>query len=249
MAKAYDRVEWSFLEKMMRTMGFPHRFVNLIMGCVTTVSYSLLIQGCPFGHIIPTRGLRQGDPISPYLFLIVAEGFSALLQQAERDSRLQGVSIAPSAPSINHLFFADDSLLFCNAVPAEALELKRIFGVYEEASGQKVNLEKSAICFSPSTPMSIQEAIREILTVPIVPCHERYLGLPTIVGRDKKKLFSTIKDRVWNKVNGWQGKLLSKAGKEILIKAVCQAIPSYSMSVFRLPVGLCRELEGIIAQY
>ncbi|CAL8993088.1 unnamed protein product [Prunus brigantina] len=249
MAKAYDRVEWLFLEKMMRTMGFPPRFIQLIMGCVSTVSYSLLIQGRPFGHIIPSRGLRQGDPISPYLFLIVAEAFSALLQQAERDSRVQGVSIAPSAPSINHLFFADDSLLFCNAGINEALELKRIFGVYEAASGQKVNLGKSAICFSPSTPRGMQEDIRQLLHVSLVPCHERYLGLPTIVGKDKKKLFRSVKERVWHKVNGWQGKLLSKAGKEVLIKAVCQAIPSYSMSVFRMPAGLCREIESILAQF
>ncbi|CAB4316864.1 unnamed protein product [Prunus armeniaca] len=249
MAKAYGRVEWQFLEQMLRTMGFPIRFIQLIMGCVTTVSYSLLIQGRPFGRIIPSRGLRQGDPISPYLFLIVAEAFSALLQQAERDSRLHGVSIAPSAPSINHLFFADDSLLFCNAGTTEALELKRIFGVYELASGQKVNLGKSALCFSPSTPRVLQDDIRQLLNVTLVPCHERYLGLPTIVGKDKKKLFRTVKDRVWNKVNGWQGKLLSKAGKEVLIKSVCQAIPSYSMSVFRLPVGLCREIESIIAKF
>ncbi|CAL2260000.1 unnamed protein product [Prunus armeniaca] len=149
---AYYRVEWQFLEQMLRTMGFPIRFIQLIMGCVTTVSYLLLIQGRPFGRIIPSRGLRQGDPISPYLFLIVAEAFSVLLQQAERDSRLHGVSIAPSAHSINHLFFADDSLPFCNAGTTEALELKRIFGVYEAASGQKVNLGKSALCFSPSPP-------------------------------------------------------------------------------------------------
>lgn len=97
------------------------------MGCVTIVSYSLLIQGWPFGHIIPSQGLRQDDPIPPYLFLIMAEAFSALLQQAEKDSTLQGVSIAPSAPAINHLFFAYDSLLFCNGGTAEALELTRIF--------------------------------------------------------------------------------------------------------------------------
>ncbi|CAL2247000.1 unnamed protein product [Prunus armeniaca] len=209
----------------------------------------VLPEGRPFGRIIPSRGLRQGDPISPYLFLIVAEAFSTLLQQAERDSRLHGVSIAPFAPSINHLFFADDSLLFCNAGTTEALVLKRIFGVYKAASGQKVNLGKSALCFSPSTPRVLQDDIRQLLNVTLVPCHERYLGLPTVVGKDKKKLFRTVKDRVWNKVNGWQGKLLSKAGKEVLIKSICQAIPSYSMSVFCLPIGLCREIESIIAKF
>ncbi|CAL8157081.1 unnamed protein product [Prunus armeniaca] len=122
--------------------------------------YGFPNPGRPFGRIIPSRGLRQGDPISPYLFLIMAKAFSVLLQQAERDSRLHGVSIAPSAPSINHLFFADDSLPFYNAGTTEALELEHIFGVYEAASGQKVNLGKSALCFSPSTPRVLQDDIR-----------------------------------------------------------------------------------------
>lgn len=141
MAKAYDRVEWSFLRRMMEIMGFPARFVDLIMNCVSTVSYSVLIQGKPFGRITPTRGIRQGDPISPYLFLLVAEGFSSLLRKAQRDNLIHGVSIARGAPSISHLFFADDSLLFCDATVKDCLKLREIFGVYEEASGQKINID------------------------------------------------------------------------------------------------------------
>ena len=85
MSKAYDRVEWSFLEEMMIQMGFQRRWVNLIMKCVSTVSYRISVNGGLSDVIKPQRGLRQGNPLSPYLFLICAEGFSALLSRAERE--------------------------------------------------------------------------------------------------------------------------------------------------------------------
>ncbi|KAI5338016.1 hypothetical protein L3X38_017287 [Prunus dulcis] len=112
MAKAYDRVELVFLERMIPTMEFSDRFIQLIMGCITSVSYSLLIQGLPLGHLTPTRGLRQGDPLSSYLFLLMTEAFSALLHKANRDTQVCRVSIAHS---LNHVFFAYDGLLFCDA--------------------------------------------------------------------------------------------------------------------------------------
>ncbi|KAK1677746.1 hypothetical protein QYE76_038594 [Lolium multiflorum] len=111
MSKAYDRVEWHFLEAMMLKMGFQRRFVELIMQCVTTVKYRVKVNGDLTDEMVPTRGLRQGDLLSPYLFLLCAEAFSSLLRKAEDDNLIQGVKICPLAPSISHLLFADDSLI------------------------------------------------------------------------------------------------------------------------------------------
>ena len=88
MSKAYDRVEWCFLKKIMERMGFNEKWISLIMNCITTVSYSMLINGVAHGCITPTRGLRQGDPISPYLFLLCSEGFTGLILEATRNNRL-----------------------------------------------------------------------------------------------------------------------------------------------------------------
>jgi hypothetical protein len=111
MSKAYDRVEWSFLGQMMEKLGFCQRWIQLIMKCVSTVSYRIKVNGALSESFEPERGLRQGDPLSPYLFLLCAEGFSALLAKAEEDGLISGVKICRNAPSISHLLFVDDSLI------------------------------------------------------------------------------------------------------------------------------------------
>lgn len=149
MAKAYDRVKWYFLEAMMRKLGFNNRGLTLIMDFITSVTYSVHVRGSSVGLITLSRGLRQGDPLSPYLFLICAEGLSALLRQAQRKNLIHGVAVVRGAPSISHLLFADDSLLFCHAHLLDCQNLLNIIRLYQRGSGQKVNFEKSAACFSP----------------------------------------------------------------------------------------------------
>jgi hypothetical protein len=104
MSKAYDRVEWRFLEAVMRKMGFNEKWVSLIMMCVRSVRYSILVNGSPQGLIIPSRGIRQGDPISPYLFLLCAEALSSMLHKAHGDGVLTGVPTSKKGPKLSHLF-------------------------------------------------------------------------------------------------------------------------------------------------
>ena len=135
MSKAYDRVEWSFLEKMMIRLGFHEQWVSTIMKCVTTVTYRIKVNGELTEEIVLECGLRQGDPLSPYWFLICAEAFLCLLHAAEESGELEGVKVCQDAPSINHLFFADDSLLLLKADAWSANHLQDILSLYEECSG------------------------------------------------------------------------------------------------------------------
>jgi hypothetical protein len=249
MSKAYDRVEWIFLEKIMSRMGFHQKWISLMTECISTVSYSILVNGEPHGYIKPSRGLRQGDPLSPYLFLLCAEGLHSLIKKAERDGDIQGISLCREGPKITHLFFADDSLLFSKATPNACEKIQDILDQYEKASGQQVNRDKTTIYFSKNTPEASQNVIKEALEVPIIRQYEKYLGLPSLVGRNRSVSFTQIKERVWQKLKGWKEKLLSQAGREILIKAVAQAIPTYSMSCFRLPAKLCNELEAMVRRF
>lgn len=115
MMKAYDRVEWNYLEAVMKNIGLHPVWVAKVTQCVTTVSFSVLLNGGRLEEFCPTRGIRQGDPISPYLFLLAAEGFSCLLKSKGNNESVKGVVVAPTAPPVNHLLFADDSLLMFKA--------------------------------------------------------------------------------------------------------------------------------------
>ncbi|KAL5541281.1 hypothetical protein UlMin_042503 [Ulmus minor] len=249
MAKAYDRVEWSFIREVMRKLGFSEGWIKKIMDCVTSVYYSLLINGEKVGYIRPSRGLRQGDPLSPYLFLLCAEGLSSLIHTFERTGQLQGMRCGTNGPTISHLFFADDSLLFLEASPASCYAIKEILLQYEKASGQLVNYSKSAVCFGPGISEEDIGRMVDTLGVAQVKCHEHYLGLPCFSGKNKSKLFASIKDRVWNKLCGWKSKLLSAGGREILTKAIIQAIPTYSMNMFQIPISLIKELHRLCARF
>jgi hypothetical protein len=145
MSKAYDRVEWHFLESMMRKMGFDEMWISLIMKCCSSVKYRFKVNGVLTEEVIPGRGLRQGDPISPYLFLICAEAFSSMLNKAEQDGSLEGIKICPGAPSFNHLLFADDSLILLKVSEESSLHLQNILNLYEVCSGQTINVDKSSI--------------------------------------------------------------------------------------------------------
>ena len=135
---------------------------------VSTVSYSTLINGEPHGYIKPSRGLRQGDPLSPYLFLLCAEGLHSLLQRVKNVGDIHGVSISWSGPKLTHLFFANDSLLFCKATTNEIKCIQNILTEYELASGQQVNRQKTTFFFSNSTPRHIKDSIQAMLGVPVI---------------------------------------------------------------------------------
>ncbi|XP_052484514.1 uncharacterized protein LOC128039852 [Gossypium raimondii] len=213
MSKVNDRVECDFLPGMMRHLGFHEDWIVLIMCCVCFVTYSVSLNGASGDWFTPSRGLRQGDPLSSYLFLICVEGFSLLIQEAKTKEMMMGAPIGREKFSVNHLFFADDCVLFGDASREGAEVVRAIIHEYEMVSGQRVNFEKSHIYFGANVDSSVQEDIVNLFGVRLASNPEKYLGLPLMVGRRKKWAFAHFVDRFRKRVEGWSMRYLSMGAK------------------------------------
>lgn len=161
-----------------------------------TVTYSITHGGEVFGSITPTRGIRQGDPLSPYLFILCAEGLSSLIRKYEREKWIHGCKIAQRAPIISHMLFADDSYIYCRATDEEAHHMLQLLKIFEKAAGQKVNLDKSSVFFSKNTSIDIKSKVLSILEMRMADDRSLYLGLPNTVGRNKTVVFGFLKDKI-----------------------------------------------------
>ena len=131
----------------------------------------------------------------------------------------------------------------------DLLALQDILDLYEKAFGQQINRGKTTIFYSKSILVERKVELSNFLGVPKVKEYEKYLGLPVVVGRNKRASLNYIKERVWNKLQGWKEQLLSQVGREVLLKVVVQAIPTFAMSCFKLLVGLCHDIEMLIRKF
>lgn len=234
---------------MLLKLGFARQWIEWMMFCVSFIDFRVLVNDQLIGLIFPGRGLRQGDPLSPYLYVLCAEGLTALFKDAERSGQLHGCKVCKGAPSVSHLLFTDDSILFFQSSITEARRVEEILNIYEVASGQAINYSKSGIVFSSNVVDVLQDAISFILEVWGSLDMNRYLGMPSLIGRRKKAVFSYLKDRLWKKIQAWSKTCFSKSGKEVLVKSVVQALPTYMMSVFLLPTSLMEELERMMNSF
>ncbi|KAL4347013.1 hypothetical protein GQ457_17G011280 [Hibiscus cannabinus] len=205
--------------------GFSEIWVGLIMRCISTVSFSVRVNGSLSLTFSPERGLRQGDPLSPFLFLICTQGLSSLLMMEHNEGRLGGLCASRNGPKVNHLLFVDDSMLFIRNSTSEAQRLKHILHLYTQTSGQLVNYDKSTVYFSPNIPASDRDHISTILHIREVHDPGIYLRVPLAVGINKNAAFGFVRDKVNSRISSWKKILLSFGGREIFIKAVAQSLP------------------------
>ncbi|KAA3473267.1 reverse transcriptase [Gossypium australe] len=205
----------------MYKLGFKENFIELIKRCLNSVRYSILINGKEGSSFRSSRGLRQGDPLSPYLFLFCGEGLSALMRLACQEKKISGAKVCRGSPTITHLMFAYDCILFGEVSNRGVNVFKDILSEYEACSGQCVNFKKSKVFFSPNVTDQDRSLVVQVLGVRCSNDPERYLGLPNMVGHRMKQ-----------RINNWSTKYISQG-----------AIPTYAMSCFLLPKFLCSELE------
>ena len=187
MEKVFNRMQWNFILSILGKLGFSPIWINWIRLCITSASFSFLLNGSPFGCISPKRGLRQGDPISLFLFIIGSEVLSRLLFQGERTGSIKGLKIYKHCSAIHHLLFADDLFIFGKATLTEASSINLCLVKYCNWSGQSINAFKSSICFTKNAfPSSV---ISNIFPFNTNFTKSIYLGLPILMGNSKREAF------------------------------------------------------------
>ena len=173
------------------------------------MNFAILLNGDPGQKFAPSRGLRQGDPLSPYLFLLVNEVLSLLIHKESKENRIIGVRMSPSGPSISHILFADDTLIFLKAEEENCRRLNKVIDDYCRALGQQVNKAKSNIFFGANVPMDLSTKLSAILNIEIVRDPGLYLGVPAIWGISKNYGLAYVKERILKKLQGWKKSFLS----------------------------------------
>ncbi|KAL9687678.1 hypothetical protein QQ045_032085 [Rhodiola kirilowii] len=249
MSKVYDRVNWQFLENLQLRLGFLVSWVRKIIKCVTTVTCYFRVNDVVSEVVVPERGIRQGDPISPYLFIICMEWLAFACIQKQEEGRMVGVKICRSAPSISHLFFADDCLLFMKATLQNVVALKDILERFQLLARQKLNYDKSEMFFGKNVAATYAQVLCNFLGVKRGKVLSKYLGMPIFFKARKLAAFKEVEEKCWRRVHGWKEKWLSLAGKEILIKSILQDVPVFIMSCFKIHVELCKRLAIIIFSF
>ncbi|CAL5367336.1 unnamed protein product [Camellia sinensis] len=246
--KAFDSVNWEFLFSLMSSFGFGPKWISWIKTCVSTPRVSILVNGSPTHEFSPQRGLRQGDPLSPFLFNLVAEGLNILLNRALNLGILHGVSVGVNGVLLSHLQFADDSIFFCKADLDQVVIVKRLLRCFEVLSGLRINYHKSVVCGVGLHDECLNE-IASLLNCQVQRLPLKFLGLPLGANPGRKSTWKPVLDNIRSRLSGWKRKMLSFAGRLTLIKSVLSSLPVYYLSLFKMPEGVAREIEKIEANF
>ncbi|KAL5575717.1 hypothetical protein UlMin_017416 [Ulmus minor] len=246
--KAYDRVSWQFINEALLAYGFDARWVGWVSKCISFATMKLLINGAYFRDIKPKRGLRQGDPLSPYLFILCTEILSRLFMSKVENGLIHGFKLSRSGPPLHHLLFADDIFVFGKACITEASHIKETLDSFYSWSGLSFNSSKSSIFFSGNTRGAVANQLTGFLGFERISMDSCYLGLP-MFKTSKRNDFNFLVECLDSKLASWKSRLLSKASRLTLIKSVALAMPIYAMHTARIPKAICAKLDVRIRRF
>ncbi|KAL5558526.1 hypothetical protein UlMin_034737 [Ulmus minor] len=226
--KAYDRLSWNFLKSVLTAFGFHPNWIRWVLLCCSTASMTLMLNGAAFQSFHPKRGLRQGDPISPYLFILCMEVLSRLINQKVSAGLIAGFKLDRHTPALHHLFFADDIFLMGKCTVNEAFYFKDFLDTCCSWSGQSFNPRKSNIFFSSKASGQSSGLISALMGFDKISTSSAYLGLP-LFRSGRSKDFNFLVKKLDSKLAGWKSRVLSKAKRLVLIKSIALALPVYTM--------------------
>ncbi|KAL9682438.1 hypothetical protein QQ045_014236 [Rhodiola kirilowii] len=249
MSKAYDRVSWIFLLRMFKALGFKEKWCDLIYRNISNRHYSVLWDGSSFGHFKSNQGVRQGDPLSPSLFIICMEVFSHMLQQGCRHGRIDPYFVKAGVLQVNHLLYADDMLIFSNGLKPSIERLLSLINHFCTNSGQQLNPSKSIIFFDENIPEDRRLTILQAtnFTPGIFPT--TYLGAPLFPGRVKIAYFQNVEDKIRARIGGWIGNLISIGGKLIIIESILNSLLTHILAALPTPMMVINRINSMFASF
>lgn len=221
---------------------FSPNFIQLIMSCVTTTSTSILINGNPTEYFNPTRGIRQEDPLSPYLFILGLEMFSRKINTTVDYCAWQPISLATRGPLMSHLFFADNIILTAKVTPLTYESIIDTLNHFTTHSYQTINFHKSKIFFSKNCSTTTKTSVLNLFHINEGKTFGRYLGFLIFVKKPSKSDFQFLLDNFKNKLAGWKIKFLAKAGRTTLICSTLNHLPNHIMQYLTIPSHILSHL-------
>ena len=241
--KAFDRLEWSFIREILIHFNFPSDLIVIIMDCISSSTVYILFNGGKLDSFSSSREIRQGDPISPYIFILCLEYLGLLIHEKTSLKVWKPIKASRTGPAFSHLFFADDVILFGQASPHTAKAIEEVLSHFCHLFGQKVSNEKSRILFSRNTPAATRDCICSSLGFLETRKFDKYLGFPLKFSDRGSKDFDFIIQNIQSKLAGWQANILSLAGRRILIQSSSSAVADYVMQGALLPNRVCQEID------
>ena len=217
-------------------MGFGEKWIGWIRHCTSSTSFAVLVNGSPTEFFSASRGLRQGDPLSPLLFLLVMEVFTRMLNPASSAGLISDFKVG--CPSTS-----DDTIVFCENDCEQMVNLRCVLTWFQAVSGLKVNLAKSSIL--PIGSMDNIQLLAGVLGCKVDAFPTTYLGLPLGAKFKEKAIWDPIIEKFEKRLSGWKAMYLSKGGRLTLSKSVLSSIPTYFLSLYSLPSSVANKLEAI----
>ncbi|KAL9671136.1 hypothetical protein QQ045_008702 [Rhodiola kirilowii] len=246
--KVYDSVSWEYLRSIQESLGFGDKWIKWMHECYSSAGLSILINGSPTEEITMERGLCQGDPLSPFLspflFLLAAEGLSTMLNNAVKAGLISGVGWGKNGGLLTHLQFANDTVLFYRPVMEEVWIIRHLLRTFAVSSGLEINFKKSR-CVGVGLEDVEVKKFADVLGCPMGRLPMNYLGMQVGANRGRLNTWSPILQKFKLKLASWRSANLSMAGRVVLIKSALSNLPLYYTSMYKMPVAVAQEMDKI----
>eukprot|EP00253_Pinus_taeda_P033845 PITA_33845 len=244
LSKAYDKVSWRYLEAILEAFGFCRQWISWVLALIKSSRFFILVNGAPSEPFSPSRGIRQGDPLSPFLFVILMEGISRIIAKKRADGVIKGLQPIRTLPATTHQQFVDDTMLHGIPTVKKAMAFRHSLDLFSKASGMEINFSKSSIFFFHTHP-AIQAHLSQLLGFRIGNLPSRYLGAPLTLKPWHKTHWEKVLANMEKKCKHWTYRALKFVGRLVLTKTVLQAIPQYLLSMLPAPKGILQQIRNI----